>query len=188
MKYTQLEIPGLWLIEPEVIGTPNETVVETFRAEDFRKHITAATFVQELNFRLARGFLMGLRYQPGRPQGKLVRAASGRVTYVAVDLRKSSRFFGRWVKVILSAENHRILWVPPGFADGCYVVSPDAELACKHTEYRYNEGELSIKWNDPDLDIQWDLLPGIPGLPATPPMLSEKDEQGVFFENASYFA
>jgi dTDP-4-dehydrorhamnose 3,5-epimerase len=126
------------------------------------------------------GTLRGLHYQIEKPQGKLVRVISGEVFDVAVDLRKSSPFFGRWVGEILSAENKKMLWVPPGFGHGFYVLSPEAEFVYKCTELYAPEHERCIRWDDPELGIAWPLL-------AQAPLLSAKDLAGVSLAEAELY-
>ena len=138
-----------------------------------------ADFVQDNHSRSAKGVLRGLHYQIRQPQGKLVRVVSGAVFDVAVDLRRSSPTFGRWVGEVLSAENRRQLWVPAGFAHGFLVLSETAEFLYKTTDYYAPEHERCIAWNDPDIDIQW------PG--GTAPLLSAKDAEGAALREADVF-
>lgn len=155
--------------------------METFRDDDFKKNVSDLSFVQDNHSKSTQGILRGLHYQIKQPQGKLVRVISGKVFDVAVDLRNSSPTFGKWVGIMLSAENKLMFWVPPGFAHGFYVISPEAEFVYKCTDYYAPEYERSIKWNDPSINIQWPIIPGII------PLLSKKDENGIFFENAEVF-
>ncbi len=181
MKYLNLDIPDVVLMEPKVFGDHRGSFMETFRDDDFKKNVADFSFVQDNYSSSSQGILRGLHYQVRQPQGKLVRVISGQVFDVAVDLRKSLSSFGRWVGIVLSAENKRILWIPPGFAHGFYVVSPEAEFEYKCTDYYAPEYERSIKWDDPNIGIQWPLIPD------TNPFLSEKDENGLLIEKAEVF-
>ncbi|MCP4669954.1 MAG: dTDP-4-dehydrorhamnose 3,5-epimerase, partial [Desulfobacula sp.] len=157
MKITRLSIPDVVIMEPEVFGDNRGFFMETFRDSFFRQKIADVSFVQDNHSRSSQGILRGLHYQINQPQGKLVRVISGEVFDVAVDLRKSSPTFKRWVGVELSAENKKILWVPPGFAHGFYVLSAKAEFVYKCTKYYAPEHERCIKWNDPSIDINWPI-------------------------------
>ena len=181
MKYTRLAIPDVVLMEPRIFGDHRGFFMETFRDDDFKKNVADFSFVQDNHSRSDQGTLRGLHYQIRHPQGKLVRVISGQVFDVAVDLRRTSPTFGQWVGKMLSAENNCMLWVPPGFGHGFYVISPEAEFIYKCTEYYAPEHERSIKWDDSTIGIQWPLIPGVS------PLLSEKDEKGVLFENAEVF-
>ena len=182
MIYTQLNIPDVVLIEPKVFGDHRGFFMETFRDDEFKKRIAPVTFVQDNHSKSSRGILRGLHYQIRHPQGKLVGVISGEVFDVAVDLRRSSPFFGQWTGTILSAENKRMLWVPPGFAHGFYVLSPEAEFTYKCTDYYAPDHERSVLWNDPAISIDWPVIPGIS------PVLSQKDSQGMPLANAEVFA
>jgi dTDP-4-dehydrorhamnose 3,5-epimerase len=138
-------------------------------------------FVQDNHSKSGQGILRGLHYQIRQPQGKLVRVVSGEVFDVAVDIRKSSPFFGKWVGITLSAENKKMLWIPPGFAHGFYVLSPEAEFIYKCTDYYAPEHERTLLWNDPAIVVDWPILPG------TSPILSEKDAQGLPLASAEVF-
>jgi len=155
--------------------------METFREDAFQKNIAPVCFVQDNHSRSTQGILRGLHYQIEHPQGKLVRVVSGAVFDVAVDLRKSSPFFGKWAGMILSSENKRMLWIPPGFAHGFYVLNMDAEVIYKCTDYYAPEYERTLLWNDPSIAIDWPILPG------TSPILSEKDSCGLSLEFAEVF-
>ena len=194
MKYTQLNIPDIILIHPQVFGDHRGFFMETFRDDEFnlkitrnlkvtsKNHVAPATFVQDNHSKSSQGILRGLHYQIKQTQGKLVRVISGEVFDVAVDIRKSSPFFGKWAGAILSAENKKMLWIPPGFAHGFYVLSNEAEFIYKCTDYYAPEHERSILWNDPSIAIDWPIIPG------TSPILSQKDEDGSTLENAEVFA
>ena len=179
MKYIPLSIPDVICMEPEVFGDGRGYFFETFRQNDFTKNIENYTFVQDNHSKSIRGILRGLHYQIKQPQGKLVRVLSGKVFDVAVDIRKSSPHFGKWVGQILSEENKFMLWIPPGFAHGFYVMSPKAEFSYKCTDYYAPEYERYILWNDPDISIHWPIDTG--------PLLSQKDEQGISLSFAEVF-
>ncbi|PRE22091.1 dTDP-4-dehydrorhamnose 3,5-epimerase, partial [Burkholderia multivorans] len=137
-------------------------------------------FVQDNHSRSAKGVLRGLHYQIRHAQGKLVRVVEGEVFDVAVDIRRSSPNFGKWVGVTLSADNHRQLWVPPGFAHGFVVLSEAAQFLYKTTDYWYPEHERSIVWNDPDIGIEWPI--------DFEPLLAAKDAAGKWLADADVFA
>lgn len=182
MKYAQPNIPGVVLMEPTVFRDDRGDFMETWREDEFRKQVADVSFVQDNQSRSCKGTLRGLHYQIQNPQGKLVRVITGEVFDVAVDLRRSSASFGRWAGIWLSAENRKILWVPPGFGHGFYVLSDAAEFVYRCTDYWAPEHERCILWDDPDIGIDWPLLPeGIP-------LLSKKDAQGIPFKNAEVFA
>ncbi len=182
MKYEKLSIPDVVLITPQVFGDERGFFMETFRQSEFEAHCGPHRFVQDNHSRSAQGILRGLHYQHQQPQGKLVRVTQGEVFDVAVDMRKSSPYFGQWVGALLSEENQQLLWVPPGFAHGFYVTSPSADFQYKCTDYYAPGDEVSIRWDDPTLDIQWPLVGH------QPPQLSAKDQQGSTFKNAPTFA
>lgn len=181
MKVTPTRIPGVLLLEPEVHRDERGYLFEAFNC---RTLLEAAgvdcEFVQENESRSAQNVLRGLHYQIGRPQGKLVRAVSGTIFDVAVDLRKRSSTFGRWVGTRLSAEEHRMIWIPPGFAHGFLVVSGSADVLYKATEYYAPDCQRSLRWDDPDLAIDWPL-------PSDPPKLSGKDRAAVAFRAAEVY-
>jgi dTDP-4-dehydrorhamnose 3,5-epimerase len=181
MEYTPLSIPNVVLITPKVFGDERGFFFETFRQSEFEQHCGPWQFVQDNHSLSAQGILRGLHYQLQKPQGKLVRVTRGEVFDVAVDMRRSSLTFGKWVGATLSAANKQMLWVPPGFAHGFYVTSDEAEFQYKCTDY-YNPGdEYSIRWDDPSLAIQWPLAHG------SKPRLSEKDPSGRLFAAAPAF-
>ena len=181
MKYIQLDIPDIILIQPQVFGDHRGFFMETFREDEFKKNVADVTFIQDNHSKSSQGILRGLHYQIKQPQGKFVRVISGEVFDVAVDIRKSSPFFGKWTGAILSAENKKMLWVPPGFAHGFYVLSDTAEFTYKCTNYYAPEHERGILWNDPSIAVNWPVIPG------TSPILSQKDEDGSTLENAEVF-
>lgn len=179
MKYTKLSIPDVVLMNPKVFGDHRGFFLETFRQDDFARQVGDYTFVQDNHSKSSQGILRGLHYQINQPQGKLVRVTSGTVFDVAVDIRKSSPFFGKWVGEILSAENKAMLWIPPGFAHGFYVLSHEAEFSYKCTDYYAPEYERSILWNDPEIGIDWPC--------ESEPVLSPKDENGQSLSAAEVF-
>lgn len=178
MKVTPCAIADVLLIEPRVFGDERGFFYESFNQRAFY----AATgvklpFVQDNHSRSAKGVLRGLHYQLHRPQGKLVRVVAGAVFDVAVDIRPDSPTFGQWAGELLSADNKRQLWVPPGLAHGFLVLSDSAEFLYKTTDYYAPEHERCIAWNDPTLAIQWPELD-------EPPQLSAKDAAGMAFLDA----
>jgi dTDP-4-dehydrorhamnose 3,5-epimerase len=181
MNVIQTAIPGVVIIEPKVFGDDRGFFYESYNQQRFEELTgTAPVFVQDNHSRSARGVLRGLHYQIQQTQGKLVRVTSGEVFDVCVDLRRSSPTFGKSVSVILSAENHRQFWVPPGFAHGFLVTSDSAEFLYKTTDYYAPQYERSLLWNDPVLGIEWPLQ--------QEPLLSFKDKAGVPLASAEVFA
>ena len=182
MKATRLAIPEVVLIEPKVFGDARGFFFESFNQKAFDEATgTNHQFVQDNHSRSAQGVLRGLHYQIQQPQGKLVRVVRGAVIDVAVDIRKSSPTFGQWVAEELSEDNHRQLWVPPGFAHGFVVLSEMAEFLYKTTDYYAPAHERCIAWNDPTLAIDWKL-------DGRQPLLSAKDAQGLPLTQAELFA
>ncbi len=180
MKVTSTKIPDVLIIEPKVFGDERGFFFESFNKKTFAETAgVTAEFVQDNHSKSARGVLRGLHYQIKQAQGKLVRVTSGEVLDVAVDIRKSSDTFGQWVGIILSAENKRQLWIPPGFAHGFIVLSESAEFLYKTTDYYAPEHERCIRWNDDELAIDWQY--------ADEPLVSEKDAQGTSFKEANVF-
>ena len=181
MNVIQTAIPGVVIIEPKVFGDDRGFFYESYNHQRFEELTgTAPVFVQDNHSRSARGVLRGLHYQIQQTQGKLVRVTSGEVFDVCVDLRRSSPTFGKSVSVILSAENHRQFWVPPGFAHGFLVTSDSAEFLYKTTDYYAPQYERSLLWNDPVLGIEWPLQQD--------PLLSVKDKAGIPLASAEVFA
>jgi len=181
MRVTPTAIPEVCVVEPEVFGDARGFFFESFN----RRGLEAALgrpleFVQDNHSLSARGVLRGLHYQLPRPQGKLVRVVRGEVFDVAVDLRRGSPTFGRWVGERLSAENRRQLWVPEGMAHGFLVLSESAEFLYKVTEYYAPEHERCIRWDDPRLAVAWPDA-------GAPPRVSAKDEKGMAFGQAPAF-
>ena len=181
MKHTPLAIPDVVLIEPDVFGGARGFVMDSFNQARVEAAIgQPVQFVQDNHSRSVKNVLRGLHYQIQQPQGKLVRVVQGEVFDVAVDLRKSSPTFGKWVGELLSAENKRQLWVPEGFAHGFVVLSDTAEFLYKTTNYYAPAHERCILWNDATLNIAWPQ--GIE------PILSAKDAKGLSFHESEVFA
>jgi dTDP-4-dehydrorhamnose 3,5-epimerase len=176
-RFERLEIPGTILIEPSVFADDRGFFMETYKWSDFAAAGINGNFAQENHSRSAFGILRGLHYQrPPRAQGKLVRVVAGTVFDVAVDLDKNSSTLGKWIGVYLSAENRRMLYVPPWCAHGFCVVSEQAEVVYKVDQEYAPECEGGMIWNDPSLAIQW---------PANAPIVSEKDRRWPLFEQGS---
>ncbi|WP_207870393.1 dTDP-4-dehydrorhamnose 3,5-epimerase [Pseudomonas sp. 51_B] len=181
MKATKQDIPDVILFEPQVFGDDRGFFFESFNQKVFDEVVgRPVTFVQDNHSRSVKGVLRGMHYQIQQPQGKLVRVVQGEVFDVAVDMRRSSSTFGKWVGVHLSADNKRQLWVPEGFAHGFIVLSESAEFLYKTTDYWAPQHERSLAWNDPTVAIEWPYK----GEPA----LSAKDQKGSAFEEADTFA
>lgn len=179
---TPTRLPDVWVLEPSVFGDDRGFFLESFNQRDFERAtgLTGLHFVQDNHSKSGHGVLRGLHYQIQHPQGKLVRVVQGEVFDVAVDLRKSSPTFGQWVGEWLSADNHRQMWIPPGFAHGFVVVSDSAEFLYKTTDYWYAAHERSVRWNDPTLAIDWPTL-------ASEPLLAAKDAQAPWLPDAEVF-
>ena len=178
MKFVEAGLPGVIRIEPVVHGDERGYFMETWQARRFAENGIEVAFVQDNFSQSSKGTLRGLHYQVEKAQGKLVRVVQGEVFDVAVDLRKSSPHYGQWVGEVLSAENKHQLWVPPGFGHGFLVLSDTAEFEYKCTDYYAPEFERSIRWDDPDIGIDWPLADG------EQPILSSKDAAAPFFKNA----
>ena len=181
MKVSASAIPEVLLLEPDVFRDGRGFFFESWNKERLSEAGLEADFVQDNHSRSVRGTLRGLHYQIQNPQGKLVQVVRGAVFDVAVDLRRSSPSFGKWVSFELSEENHRILWIPPGFAHGFYVLSPEADFLYKCTDYYHPESERTIAWDDPDLAIDWPLPLG------ERPLVSAKDRHGSAFASAETY-
>ena len=180
MKATPAKIPAVLLIEPVVLGDERGFFMESWNRRKLAASGIDCELVQDTHSRSVQGTLRGLHYQVRQPQGKLVRVSAGEVFDVAVDLRKSSQTFGQWVGHYLSAENKRMVWIPPGFTHGFYVTVGPAEVQYKCSEYYAQEHERCVQWDDPDLSIAWPLT--------GPPLLSAKDRKATPFASAEYFA
>jgi len=175
-------LPGLVVVTPDVHLDQRGFFLETWREARYREHGIDARFVQDNHSRSVRGTLRGLHYQIGAGQGKLVQAMTGEIFDVAVDLRRSSPTFGRWAGVILSARDHRQLWIPPGLAHGIFCTSDLADVTYKCTAPYVPELERCLRWDDPDVGISWPLVDG------RPPILSSKDAAGASLRDAPTFA
>lgn len=180
MLFRPSEIPDVVVIEPRSFQDSRGCFLETYHLRRFAAAGIRADFVQDNHSRSLQGVLRGLHYQVHQPQGKLLRVVQGEVFDVAVDLRRSSPTFGRWVALRMSAENQRMLYVPPGFAHGFYVLSTVADVCYKCTDFYAPEHERTLLWNDPDLNIDWPL--------EGEPQLSDKDRRGVPLSEAECFA
>jgi len=180
MKTHETSIPGVLLIKPEVHGDHRGFFMETWRNEWFPKLGQEYTFVQDNHSKSSRGTLRGLHYQLQQAQGKLVRVIQGEIFDAVVDMRQSSPTFGQWEGVVLSADNRKMLWVPPGFAHGFYVLSDAAEMVYKCTDYYSAEHERSLHWNDPEIGINWPLYD-------EDILISEKDARGMPFADCEYY-
>lgn len=174
MNVIKTSIPDVKIIEPKVFGDNRGFFLESYHAERYKAAGIDASFVQDNHSRSAKGVLRGLHFQIKHPQGKLVRITQGEVFDVAVDIRRGSPTFGQWEADILSGENHRQLWVPPGFAHGFCVLSETADFLYKCTDYYQPDDEGSIAWNDPALGIEW---------PIANPVLSAKDAKAPLLKD-----
>jgi len=181
MKFLSTEIKEVIIIEPDVFQDNRGFFMETFRANLLAENGINYQFVQDNHSGSKKNILRGLHYQIKNPQGKLVRAIRGQIFDVAVDLRRSSDTFGKWVSIILSEENKNIFWIPPGFAHGYYVLSDWAEIVYKATDYYAPEYDRSLLWNDPDLGIYWPIPSGIE------PLLSQKDRNARRLKEAEVY-
>ncbi len=180
MEKIATAIPEVFMIAPKVFGDDRGFFLESYNRRAMAALGIDSEFVQDNHSRSARGVLRGLHYQIRQTQGKLVRVVAGEIFDVAVDIRRSSPTFGKWVGMTLSAENKRMAWVPPGFAHGFCVTSDTAEVLYKASDYYAPEHERSLLWNDPALAIEWPL--------AGEPLLSDKDRKGLPLSAAEVFA
>ncbi|MCY0856227.1 dTDP-4-dehydrorhamnose 3,5-epimerase [Cupriavidus sp. D39] len=180
LKATPTALPEVLILEPKVFGDERGFFFESFNARSFALATGySCTFVQDNHSRSVKNVLRGLHYQLGSPQGKLIRVVSGDVFDVAVDLRRQSPRFGQWTSIQLSGESHRQLWIPPGFAHGFLVLSDEAEVLYKVSEYWNQADERTIAWNDPQLGIAWPLQGAV--------IQSDKDRRGVSLAEAELF-
>jgi dTDP-4-dehydrorhamnose 3,5-epimerase len=179
MRVTPTEIPDVLVVEPRVFGDERGFFLESWNRRTLAGLGLDVEFVQDNHSRSSHGVLRGLHYQIRHAQGKLVRVVSGTVFDVVVDLRRDAPTFGRHVAIELSADNHRMLWVPPGFAHGFCVTSPSADFLYKTTDYWYAEHERTLLWNDPALGIAW---------PVAAPVLAAKDAAGTPLARAETYA
>jgi dTDP-4-dehydrorhamnose 3,5-epimerase len=180
MNVIKTDIPDVLIFEPKVFGDARGFFFESFNENVFAEAIgSRPRFVQDNHSKSSQNVLRGLHYQIKQPQGKLVRVTSGEVFDVAVDLRKSSPTFGQWVGEVLSVENRRVLWIPPGFAHGFVTLSETSEFLYKTTDFYAPEHERCVIWNDPDLNVDWNIQ--------GEPSLSAKDKLGLLLKNAELF-
>jgi dTDP-4-dehydrorhamnose 3,5-epimerase len=169
VEFVATRLPEVVLIEPKVFGDQRGFFMETWQEQKFAAAGIAERFVQDNHSRSAQWTLRGLHYQVTQPQGKLVRVTRGAAFDVAVDLRRSSATFGHWVGVELSETNRRLLWVPPGFAHGFLALTPDVDFIYKCTDFYAPQFERTVRWNDPQIGIEWPLPAGVM------PLLAAKD-------------
>jgi dTDP-4-dehydrorhamnose 3,5-epimerase len=166
MRFLSTELPGVVIIEPDVYRDPRGFFLESYHFQKYRDGGILLSFVQDNHSHSVRGTIRGLHAQRQRPQGKLLRVIEGEIFDVAVDIRKGSPTFGRWIGIDLSSENFRQCYIPPGFAHGFAVLSPSAQLEYKCTDYYDPTDEIGVLWNDPEIGIAW---------PVKDPILSAKD-------------
>ncbi len=181
MNVETTPLQDVLILQPKVFGDERGFFVESWNAKTFAELGLNIDFVQDNHSRSAQGILRGLHFQTQNTQGKLVRVVSGSVFDVAVDLRQSSPSFGQWFGLELSASNHRMLWVPPGFAHGFYVISESADFQYKCSNYYDPASEISLAWDDPTIGIEWPLLNDVP------PQLSAKDATGMHWQQIPKF-
>jgi dTDP-4-dehydrorhamnose 3,5-epimerase len=181
MQLTKTKIPEVLLIEPKVFSDERGFFMETWNKKKFKEAGLIIDFVQDNHSKSVKNTLRGLHYQIENPQGKLVRVIQGEVFDVAVDLRKNSPYYGNWVGETLTAENKKMLWVPPGFAHGFLVLSDTAEFQYKCSDFYNPQAERCIIWNDPEINIDWPIPKN------EKPILSQKDKSGVLFKDAEVF-
>ena len=181
MNIETTPIEGLVVLRPKVFGDERGFFMETWNAQGFRDANLDLNFVQDNHSRSSRGILRGMHYQTEQPQGKLVRVSRGEVFDVAVDLRRSSPTLGKWFGATLSEDNHKMMWVPPGFAHGFYVTSDSADFQYKCTDFYNASAEVCLAWDDPTVGIEWPV-------PADEqPQLSAKDAQGLAWAEIPLF-
>jgi dTDP-4-dehydrorhamnose 3,5-epimerase len=180
VRFTPTAIPDVIVVEPVVHGDQRGFFMETWHGEKFRRAGLDVAFVQDNHSRSVPNTIRGLHYQIERPQGKLVRAVAGEIFDVAVDLRRSSPTYGKWVGNTLSAANRLQLWIPEGFAHGFYVTGDDAEVVYKCTDLYFAEHERTLWWDDPTIGIKWPLG-------SESPLVSAKDAAGLSFQAAPTF-
>jgi dTDP-4-dehydrorhamnose 3,5-epimerase len=179
IKKTPTSLSGVLVLEPRAFGDERGFFLESYNQEAMAEAGIHERFVQDNHSCSHRNVLRGLHYQVQQPQGKLVRVVEGEILDVAVDLRKNSPTFGRWLAVQLSGDNKRMLWIPPGLAHGFRVISEKAHVLYKATDYYAPEYERTLAWNDPDLQINWEL--------DGEPIVSAKDQRGLAFRHADTF-
>lgn len=180
MRFIPTTIPDVIVIEPKIFSDDRGFFLESYQKQKFFDSGIEADFVQDNHSKSRYGTLRGLHYQIQQPQGKLMRVIAGEIYDVAVDIRKNSPTFGKWVGDYLSAENKKMLWIPAGFAHGFYVTSPEAEVIYKATDYYAPQWERTIVWDDPAIGIDWPLK-------GEAPLLSSKDKLGKLLNEAEVF-
>ena len=181
MRFIPTKIPAVVVIEPDIFEDSRGFFMETWQVNKFTEGGITANFVQDNHSRSNQGTLRGLHYQVKQPQGKLIRVLAGKIFDIAVDLRRNSPSFGQWVGEIISDENKKMLWIPEGFAHGFYVLSETADFFYKCTDFYNPECERTLRWDDPDLAIDWPLING------ETPNLAAKDAKGALLKDAEYF-
>ena len=181
MKFEATPLQGVYLLQPRVFGDSRGFFLESWNAQTFRDAGFDLAFVQDNQSRSSRGILRGMHYQTKQPQGKLVRVTAGEVFDAAVDLRRSSPTLGQWYGATLSADNHSMLWIPPGFAHGFYVLSDYADFQYKCTDFYHPDSEVCLAWDDPTVGIKWPLPAG------EQPLLSDKDRSGLRWDDLPLF-
>ena len=183
MKIIETNLPEVLLLEPKVFGDARGFFVESWNRQTFAELGLDLDFVQDNHSRSAQGVLRGIHYQLNKPQGKLVRVVSGAVFDVAVDLRKSSPRFSQWTGHEISAENKQMMWIPPGFGHGFLVLSEAADFLYKTTALYAPQWDRGVRWNDPDIGIDWPLA----SLPTNEPQLSGKDQVAALLKDAEVY-
>lgn len=174
MKFIETQLPGVIIVEPDVHRDARGCFLETYHTQKYLEGGIAAKFVQDNASHSTYGILRGLHAQILRPQGKLIRVSHGEIFDVALDIRRGSPTFAKWTAVTLSAENFRQIYIPPGFAHGFCVLSEQAKLEYKCTDFYEPKGEVTVRWDDPTINIPW---------PVENPILSEKDLAGKFLND-----
>ncbi len=181
MKFEPTPLDGVLVIQPRVFGDERGFFMESWNERVFAEAGLDLEFVQDNHSRSRQGILRGMHYQTEQVQGKLVRVTSGAVYDAVVDLRRGSPSFGQWFGVELRADLHNMLWMPPGFAHGFYVLSASADFLYKTTDYYHPESEVSLRWDDPAVGIEWPLVEG------QAPELSAKDAAGLSWDDIPLF-
>ena len=181
MQITDTNLDAVKVVVPNVFGDERGFFMESWNRQTFEDNGLSSSFVQDNHSRSSQGVLRGMHYQVKHPQGKLVRVTRGEVFDVAVDMRRSSPQFGQWAGVLLSESNKKQLWVPEGFAHGFYVVSDTADFQYKCTDYYHPEFERSLKWDDPEVGIEWPIAD------ASEPLLAPKDSAGLALSQCDAF-
>jgi dTDP-4-dehydrorhamnose 3,5-epimerase len=181
MEFVPTRLPDVMVIRPKVFEDARGFFMDTWHRQRFEQEGIDASFVQDSHSGSKAGTIRGLHYQIKQAQGKLIRVVKGEAFDVAVDIRKSSPDFGQWAGEVLSAENHKVIWIPPGFAHGFLVLSETAEFEYKCTDYYAPEHERTLQWDDPDIGIDWPLLE------EEKPLLSDKDALGLPLKDAEVY-